>query len=53
LAATALRLSACPIAALYDDEVNEILGVDGREESILYMAAVGTPASGSSETPGR
>lgn len=44
LAATALGLSACPIAALYDDEVNEILGVDGTEESILYMASVGRSA---------
>ncbi len=46
LAATALDLAACPIAALYDDEVNEILGVDGTEESILYMASVGTSAGG-------
>ncbi len=49
LAAEALNLSACPVAALYDDEVNEILGVDGREESILYLAAVGTPAGGTGE----
>ncbi len=41
LSAAALNLSACPIAALYDDEINEILGVDGHEESILYMASVG------------
>jgi SagB-type dehydrogenase family enzyme len=44
LAATALGLSACPIAALYDNEINEILGVDGDEESILYMASVGKAA---------
>jgi SagB-type dehydrogenase family enzyme len=44
LAVTALGLSACPIAALFDDEINEILGVDGEEESILYMVSVGTKA---------
>ncbi len=49
LAATALHLSACPIAALYDDEINQILGVDGDEESILYMASVG----GATDSRGR
>lgn len=43
LGAAALSLAACPIAALYDDEVNAILGADGIEESILYMASVGRP----------
>jgi SagB-type dehydrogenase family enzyme len=44
LAAVALGLGSCQVAALYDDEVNAILGVDGREESILYLTAVGHPA---------
>jgi len=43
LAAVALGLGSCQIAALYDDEVNAVLGVDGKEESILYMTAVGRP----------
>lgn len=43
LAAVALGLGSCQVAALYDDEVNAILGVDGKEESILYMTAVGRP----------
>ncbi|MGB7294800.1 MAG: SagB/ThcOx family dehydrogenase [Candidatus Aminicenantales bacterium] len=43
LAAVALGLGSCQIAALYDDEVNAILGVDGEDESILYMTAVGRP----------
>jgi SagB-type dehydrogenase family enzyme len=43
LAATALGLGTCQIAALYDDEVNALLGVDGKEESIVYMTAVGYP----------
>ncbi|MFZ2053661.1 MAG: SagB/ThcOx family dehydrogenase [Candidatus Aminicenantales bacterium] len=43
LAAVALGLGSCQIAALYDKEVNAILGVDGENESILYMTAVGRP----------
>jgi len=43
LAAQALGLGSCQIAALYDDEVNEIIGVDGLEESAVYMSAVGKP----------
>ena len=41
LAAVALGLGSCQVAALYDDEVNAVLGVDGKEESIVYMTAVG------------
>jgi len=41
LAAVALGLGTCSIAAFYDDEVNELLGVDGKEESALYLCAVG------------
>jgi SagB-type dehydrogenase family enzyme len=44
VAATALGLSACPIAALFDEEVNAVLGIDGEDEGILYMASVGRPA---------
>jgi len=43
LAAVALGLGSCQIAALYDDEVNAILGVDGKEESVVYMTALGRP----------
>jgi SagB-type dehydrogenase family enzyme len=41
LAAEAMGLGACPVAAFYDDELNDLLGLDGEEESILYLAAVG------------
>lgn len=41
LAAEALDLGCCNIGALYDDQVNALLGVDGRDETILYMAVVG------------
>jgi len=41
LAAEALNLGTCMVGALYDDLVNELLGVDGIEETVIYMAPVG------------
>lgn len=41
LAAEALNLAACPIAAFYDDEVASLLGVDIDTEAPLYMVVVG------------
>jgi SagB-type dehydrogenase family enzyme len=41
LASTSLGLGSCQIAALFDDEINELLGVDGGEESVIYMSVVG------------
>ena len=41
LAAVALRLTSCQIAALYDDEANALLGIDGQDESVIYMTVVG------------
>ena len=41
LAATAMDLGSCPIGAFYDDDINELLGVDGEEEAVLYLIAVG------------
>jgi SagB-type dehydrogenase family enzyme len=43
LAAEALGLGSCQIAALYDEEANDLLGVDGEEESTIYMTSVGRP----------
>jgi SagB-type dehydrogenase family enzyme len=43
LAAVALGLGSCQIAALYDEEANALLGVDGVEESTIYMTTVGRP----------
>jgi SagB-type dehydrogenase family enzyme len=43
LAAVALGLGSCQIAALYDEEANLLLGLDGKEESALYMTVVGRP----------
>jgi len=44
LAAVSLGLGTCQIGALFDDEVNKIVAVDGVEESVVYMSAVGMPA---------
>ena len=41
LASTSLGLGSCQIAALFDDEVNELIGVDGIEESVIYMSVIG------------
>lgn len=41
LAATSVGLGSCQIGAFFDDEVNQLLGVDGVEESVLYLSVVG------------
>ena len=41
LAAVSLGLGSCQIAAIYDDEANALLGVDGVTESTIYMTVVG------------
>ena len=43
LACESLGLGMTAIAALVDDEVNAIVGADGRDESVVYMAALGRP----------
>lgn len=43
LGAVSLGLGSCQIAALYDDEVNSLIDVDGTDESVLYLSAVGVP----------
>jgi len=44
LAAVAQGLGTCQIAAFYDDELNELLGLDGTTEGALYLTAVGRPS---------
>jgi SagB-type dehydrogenase family enzyme len=41
LAATSLKLGCCTIGAFYDDEVNQLIGVDGQKETAVYLGAVG------------
>jgi len=43
LTAVAMGLGSTQIAALYDGEVNELLGIDGEKESAIYMTVVGRP----------
>lgn len=43
LAATSIGLGTCQIGALFDNEVNTVVGVDGSDESVIYMSAVGRP----------
>jgi SagB-type dehydrogenase family enzyme len=43
LAATGAGLGSCQVGAFFDDEVNEILGVDGTAESVVYLSVVGRP----------
>jgi len=45
LAAEGLGLGVCTIGAFFDDDVNGVLGVDGTEETVIYMGCVGWPAS--------
>ncbi|MCW4039303.1 MAG: SagB/ThcOx family dehydrogenase [Candidatus Bathyarchaeota archaeon] len=45
LTATSLSLGSCQIGAFYDEEVNALLGIDGFEESAIYLSAIGHPAA--------
>ncbi len=41
LAAEGFGLSACPVGAYFDQEMNQLFGLDGQEESMLYCASIG------------
>jgi SagB-type dehydrogenase family enzyme len=41
LVSEALGLACCAIGALYDDEGNDFLGIDGSDETLVYMGVVG------------
>jgi SagB-type dehydrogenase family enzyme len=41
LASEALGMGCCGIGAFFDDEVGEIIGVDGKEEIVVYMCSIG------------
>jgi SagB-type dehydrogenase family enzyme len=45
LAATSMGLGACGVGAFMDDAMNQMLGVDGIEEAVVYMQAVGKTAA--------
>jgi SagB-type dehydrogenase family enzyme len=41
LIAEALGLGACTIGAIYDDEINELLEIDGIHETAIYVGVIG------------
>ena len=41
LAAENLSCGACVIAAFHDEELNDIMGLDGEEHFVIYLASVG------------
>ncbi|MFX1276688.1 MAG: SagB/ThcOx family dehydrogenase [Promethearchaeota archaeon] len=41
LIAEALELGACTIGAIYDDELNDLLGIDGKTETAIYVGVIG------------
>jgi len=43
LAATAASLAAVPVGGVYDRRVEDVLGVDGVNESLVYAFALGRP----------
>ncbi|MDH4213574.1 MAG: SagB/ThcOx family dehydrogenase [Candidatus Thorarchaeota archaeon] len=43
LAAEALDYGSCQIGAIYDDELNTLLGLDGVNESVIYLSSVARP----------
>jgi len=45
LAAASIDLGTCQIGAIFDDEVNAIIGVDGIEESAIYLSVIGHPSN--------
>jgi SagB-type dehydrogenase family enzyme len=41
LAATALEIGCCGVGAFFDEEVDRVIGVDGKNEISVYVGAVG------------
>lgn len=44
LAATSQRLGPCGIGAFFDEEVNRLVGIDGREAAAVYLLSIGSLA---------
>jgi SagB-type dehydrogenase family enzyme len=42
LAATSVGLGSCQIGAFFDEEVNQILGIDSKDESAIYLSVIGS-----------
>jgi SagB-type dehydrogenase family enzyme len=46
LSATSMGLGACAVGAFLDDQLNDLLGLDGEEEAALYVISVGQRVQG-------
>src|SRR3989339_1399293 len=42
LQAVSLRLGSVSVGAFLDEEINKLIGIDGRTEAVIYLHAVGT-----------
>ena len=42
LQAVSLGLGSVSIGAFLDEEINKLIGIDGRTEAVIYLHAVGT-----------
>jgi SagB-type dehydrogenase family enzyme len=42
LQATSLGLGSVCVGAFLDEQVNQLIGVDGRTEAVIYIHAVGS-----------
>ena len=43
LAAHSIELGTCQIGAFFDDELNELLNLDGNNDSVIYVSSLGYP----------
>ena len=43
LAATSIGCGSCEVGAFFDDEINSIIEIDGKEESTICLCAIGHP----------
>ena len=41
MSAEAINCGSCPVAAFYDQDVNNLLDIDGVEETAIYGASIG------------
>jgi SagB-type dehydrogenase family enzyme len=46
LSASSAGLREVPFADFHDDALNDLLGLDGREEAVCALSAIGTPGDG-------
>ncbi len=41
LVATSMGLGTCAIGAFYDEAFNRLLGLDGKQENVIYLVSIG------------